>query len=103
MDELRAYYEERLLLDWLTLNDKLVMTMSIPLASGQTVYKAIVVPSPQSNEADAIRWRTESKNIAISEYLPETALMTSYRIVWDQKNTNFAMKLWERKPQMLLV
>ena len=49
-DELLAYYEVRLLLDVLTLNDDFLMTMSIPLASRQTfftVYKAVVVPMPQ--------------------------------------------------------
>ena len=83
MDELLAYYEARLLLDVLTLEDGLLMTMSIPLASRQTVftvYKAIVVPMPQSDEADAIRWRTETEYIAVSEDLRETALVTNEQL-----------------------
>ena len=50
LDELLAYYEARLLLDVLTLDNGLLMTISIPLASRQTVFtvhKAIVVPVPQ--------------------------------------------------------
>ena len=48
--ELLAYYESRLLLDVLTLDDGLLMTMAIPFASRQTaftVYRAIAVPLPQ--------------------------------------------------------
>ena len=79
LDELLAYYEARLLLDVLTLDDGLLMTMSIPLASRQTVftvYKAIVVPMPQLETEYAIQWTVETEYIAISEDLRETALVT---------------------------
>ena len=55
------------------------MTLSIPLASRQTVFtlhKATVVSMHQSIGADAIPWRTVSEFVAISEDLPETALVT---------------------------
>ena len=55
------------------------MTMSIPLASRQTVftvYKAIVAPMPQLEKEYAIRWTTETVYIAISEDLRGTALVS---------------------------
>ena len=57
--KLLAYYESRLLLDVLTLDDNLLMTMAIPFASRQTaftLYKAVVVPLPQMDEDMAIKW-----------------------------------------------
>ena len=77
-DDLLAYYEARLLLDVLTLDNGLLMTMSIPLASRQTVftlYKAIVVPMPQLEKEYAIQWTLETEYIAIYEDLRETALV----------------------------
>ena len=78
LDELLAYYEARLLLDVLTLDNGLLMTMSIPLASRPTVftvYKAIVVTMPQL-EKYAIQWTVETEYVAISEDLREKALVT---------------------------
>ena len=77
--ELLAYYESRLLLDVLTLNQGLLMTMAIPFASRQTaftVYKAIVVPLPQMDEDIAIKWDVEAENLAVSENMMETSLVT---------------------------
>ena len=67
-----AYYEARLLLDVLTLYDGLLMTISIPLASRQTVskvYKAIVVSMPQLEDEYAIQWTVVTEYNAISEDL----------------------------------
>ena len=78
LDELLAYYDARLLIDVLT-DNSLLMTMSTPLASRQTVftaYKAIVVPMPQLEKEYAIQWTVETEYIAISEDLRETALVT---------------------------
>ena len=69
--EFLAYYEIRLL-DVITLNDGMLMTMWIPLASRQTVftvYKAKSVPMPQQLEKEyAMRWKIESYFLAVSEY-----------------------------------
>ena len=57
--KLLAYYESRLLLDVLALDDNLLITMAIPFASRQTaftLYKAVVVPLPQMDEDMAIKW-----------------------------------------------
>ena len=62
--ELLAYYESRLLLDLLTFDEGLLMTMAIPSASRQTaltVYKAKVVPLPQMDEDMAIKWDVEAE------------------------------------------
>ena len=77
--QLLAYYESRLLLDVLTLDQGLLMTMGIPFASRQTaftVYKAIVVPLPQMDEDTAIKWDVEAEYLAVSENLMETSLVT---------------------------
>ena len=75
--ELLAYYESRLLLDVLTLDQGLLMTMAIPFASRQTtftLYKAIVVPLPQMDEDIAIKWDVEAEYLAVSENMMETSL-----------------------------
>ena len=55
------------------------MTLSIPLASRQTVftvYKTIVVPMPRLEKEYAIQWTVETEYIAKSEDLREAALVT---------------------------
>ena len=77
--ELLAYYESRLVLDVLTLDQGLLMTMAIPFASRQTaftVYKAIVVPLPQMDEDMAIKWDVEAECLPVSENLMETSPVT---------------------------
>ena len=70
--ELLAYFESRLLLDVLNLDDGLSMTMAIRFASRQTVftvYQAIVVPLPRMDEDMAHKWSVEAEYLAVSENL----------------------------------
>ena len=77
--ELLTNYDSRLLLDVLTLDQALFMSLPIPLASRQTAFtvcKAIVVPLPQMDEDMAIRWDVEAEYLAVSESLMETSNVT---------------------------
>ena len=109
VDKLLAYYEARLLLGVLALEDSLLMTMSFPLISRQTVftvYKSIVVPMPQLEKEYAIRWTVETEFIAISGDLRESALLTrdqSGKCIGSNKYKNCNKKYknrWQRKHQM---
>ena len=79
--EILAYYEAKLLIDVITLEEGLLMTLSIPLASKQTsltVYRATPIPMPQPEPTLAMKWKTETQFLAISEDNLETALLTEY-------------------------
>ena len=59
--------------------DGLLMTRAIPLASRETaftVYKAMVVPLPQSDDDMTIKWNVEAEYLAVLENLMETSLVT---------------------------
>ena len=78
--ELLTYYESRLLLDVLTRDDGLLMT--ILFASRQTaftVYKAIVALLPQMEDM-AITWKAESEYPAVLEKLMENSLVTRHQL-----------------------
>ena len=60
--EALSYYEARLLQDVVALPEGLLSTMSIPLASQQTVmtlYEAILIPMPQDDAEDAMIWKRD--------------------------------------------
>ena len=81
MDEIISYYESRLLRDVITVDQRLVMRIAIPLASKQTaftVFRSIAVPMPQLEPDLAIRWKLEAPNSAISEDNMETAYLAEY-------------------------
>ena len=68
--DLLSYYDAKLLRDVVTLDEGLVLTLAIPLASRQTVfstYQAQIVPMPQPEPRMAIRWVIEAPYFAISE------------------------------------
>ena len=70
-NEFPAYYETKLFTDIITLMEGLLVTLSIPLASKQTVltvYRANPIPMPQSEPTVAMKWKTEAPFVAISEY-----------------------------------
>ena len=74
--DILSYYDAQLLREVISLEDGLLMTLSIPLASSQTsmkVYKAITLPMPQEEEGTAIQWKTEAKYLAVAEGKLETA------------------------------
>ena len=78
-DEVMSYYDAKLLHDVATLKNGLFITMSIPLASKQTVmttYQAIPIPMPQNDEDIALLWDIEAEYLAVSEDLRETALLS---------------------------
>ena len=62
-----SYFESKQLLDVLTPDDGLIMTMSIPVAARQsafTVYKAKLEPLPQVKENTLTQCRVESEYLA---------------------------------------
>ena len=55
------------------------MTLSTPLASGQTaftVYIAHAIPMPQPEPESALKWKTEAEYLAVSEDQMETAAIS---------------------------
>ena len=79
--EILAYYKTNFLTDVITMEEGLLMTLSIPLASKQTslkVYKATPIPMPEPELTLAMKWKTETQFLAISEDNLETALLTDY-------------------------
>ena len=68
--DIMSYYDAKLLRDVVTVNEGLILTLAIPLASRQTVfltYSARVVPMPQTEPRMAIKWVIEDPYLAISE------------------------------------
>ena len=68
--DLLSYCDAKLLRDVVTVTEGLILTLSIPLASRQTVfstYSARVIPMPQDEPRMAIKWAIESPYSAISE------------------------------------
>ena len=83
MPDLLSYYDAQLLQDVISLPEGLVMTLSIPLASSQTalkVYRAHILPMPQDEPGTALRWKTESPYLAVSEDNTETAHLSQQQL-----------------------
>ena len=77
--DLLSYYDAKLLRDVVTLDEGLVLTLAIPLASRQTVfstYPAQIVPMPQPEPRMAIRWVIEAPYLAISEGQMESVTLS---------------------------
>ena len=77
--DLLSYYDAKLLRDVVTLDEGLVLTLAIPLASRQTVfstYQAQIVPMPQPEPRMAIRWVIEAPYLAISEDQMESVTLS---------------------------
>ena len=76
MTDILSYYDAKLVQEISTVEDGLLPTLAIPLASSQTVFEvycAIVIPMPQK---DALRYVIEGKYLAISEGQMETTVLT---------------------------
>ena len=72
-------YDAKLLRDVVTLDEGLVLTLAIPLASRQTVfstYQAQIIPMPQPEPRMAIRWVIEAPYLAISEDQMESVTLS---------------------------
>ena len=68
--DLMSYYDAKLLRDVITVEQGLIVTLAIPLASRQTVftvYNAQTVPMPQPEPQMAVKWSIEAPYLAISE------------------------------------
>ena len=79
MTDILSYYDAKLVQEISTVEDGLLLTLAIPLASSQTVfevYRAIVIPMPQKNSVDALRYVIEGEYLAISEGQMETTVLT---------------------------
>ena len=82
MTDILSYYDAKLVQEISTVEDGLLLTLAIPIASSQTVfeiYRAIVIPMPQKDSVDALRWVIEGENSEgqpISEGQMETTVLT---------------------------
>ena len=79
MQDLLSYYDAELLSEVSTITEGLLLTLSIPLSSSQTafnVYQAHLIPMPQLDSSEALRWVTEGPYLAISEDSMETTVLT---------------------------
>ena len=68
--DLMSYYDAKLIREVITVEEGLIVKLSIPLASRQTVfsvYSAETVPMPQPASQLAIKWSIEAPYHAISE------------------------------------
>ena len=82
--DVHSYYDAKLLRDVLTVEEGILLSLAIPYASSQTafqIYRAHVVPMPQSDPTEAIRWVTEGPYLAISEDSMETTVLTKEQYV----------------------
>ena len=79
MTDVLSYYDAKLVQEILTVEDGLLLTLAIPLASSQTVFeifRAIVIPMLQMDSVDALRYVIEGEYLAISEGQMETTVLT---------------------------
>ena len=77
--DLMSYYDAKLLRDVITVEQGLIVTLAIPLASRQTVftvYNAQTVPMPQPEPQMAVKWSIEAPYLAISEDQMESIPLT---------------------------
>ena len=68
--DLMSYYDAKLIREVITVEEGLIVKLSIPLASRQTVfslYSAETVPMPQPASQLAIKWSIKAPYLAISE------------------------------------
>ena len=77
--DVHSYYDAKLLRDVTTIEEGLLLNLAIPYASSQTafqMYRAQVIPMPQADPTEAIKWVTEGSYLAISEDSMETTVLT---------------------------
>ena len=80
MTDLLSYYDSRLLADAVTVPEGILMTLSIPLASRQTVFtlfEAKLIPMPYPDDPQlALKWDIEAPFLAISEDQMESSVLS---------------------------
>ena len=79
LPDILSYYDAKLLREISTLDEGVLLTLSIPLASSQTafnVYRAHLIPMPQRDSTEALQWVTEGPYLAVSEDSMETTVLT---------------------------
>ena len=80
MTDLLSYYDSRLLADAVTVPEGILMTLSIPLASRQTVFtlfEAKLIPMPYPDDPQlALKWDIEAPYLAISEDQMESSVLS---------------------------
>ena len=77
--DIHSYYDAKLLRDVTTIEAGLLLNLAIPYASSQTafqMYRAQVIPMPQADPTEAIKWVTEGSYPAILEDSMETTVLT---------------------------
>ena len=77
--DIHSYYDAKLLRDVTTIEEVLLLNLAKPYASSQTafqMYRAQVIPMPQVDPTEAIKWVTEGPYLAISEDSMETTVLT---------------------------
>ena len=82
--DIHSYYDAKLLRDVTTIEEGLLLNLAIPYASSQTafqMYQAQVIPMPQVDPTEAIKWVTEGPYLAISEDSMETTVLTEDQCV----------------------
>ena len=79
MKDLLSYYDAQLLTEVSSLEQGLLLTLSMPLASKQKafdVYRSQLVPMPQPDPSEAIQWITEGPYLAVSQDTIETTVLS---------------------------
>ena len=79
LKDLLSYYDAKLLSEISTVQQGILLTWAIPLASSQTeftVYEAHLIPIPQREPSEAIQWIIEGPYLAISDDSMETTVLS---------------------------
>ena len=78
-NDLLSYYDSRLLVDAITVSERLLLTFDIPLPSQQTVctlFEAKFVPMPLPDDPQtALTWNIEAPYLALSENKLESSVL----------------------------
>ena len=77
--DIHSYYDAKLLREVTIIEEGLLLNLAIPYASSQTafqMYRAQVIPMPQVDPTEAIKWVTEGTYLALSEDSMETTVLT---------------------------
>ena len=102
--DIHSYCDAKLLCEVTTIEEGLLLNLAIPYASSQTafqIYRAQVIPMPQSDPTEAIKRVTDGPYLAISEDSMETEILTenqyahclgtsTYRICYQTMETHLA-------------
>ena len=79
MTEILSYYDAKIVQEISTVEEGLLLTLVIALASSQRVfeaYRANLIPMPQKDSVEALKWVIEGEYLAISEGQMETTVLT---------------------------